>query len=837
MKRFLESVKTKVFLGYFTFIILASLVIWVFYSEILQNSGEKVDFNPANNKFIYINNILTNLYQAEKLERSYAQTGERIDFRDYLKFMHTISLQIDTLALLLNNSDQQMHTDSIKKLLQIKMQNLMELAAIKKGDSSIDRYKQSIKRISSVKGSPAEPIVVQKNMTIIPDNLNVKQKKKKFFERLVGVFTSKKKSNPSLYIPPTQSEKNDSIVDSVYPADTIARYVSEIVSDIKNKRLAVETLLKQKEHEILANDLVITYQLRQILSNIEKEELNNSFLKIKAQQSRIERATWLIILMGGLALFFIIFFLINILKDITKSQHYRQSLEKSKAYSESLLESKEQFMLSLTHDLKSPMSSIIGFTALIERDDGLPPEHKKYLQNISKASEHILKLINELLDLASLESGKLTIESLPFNLEALVKDIVEGFLPLAHSKNIDLELQSDFSPADIYMSDPVRITQILSNLISNALKFTEEGKVTLTVSALALSAKVDQIKMEVIDTGIGISKENIHLIFEEFSRITTAKKQYEGTGLGLTITRKIVHLLQGTIDLESNKGEGSHFSIVLPLEKSVQFPKNNRVIINGKGRNEKSNIAGKKVWIIDDDETLLEMTSIILKSVGMEVYSFSDPKKAIHSFTKGCTDLLIMDIQMPVIGGVELLEIIQEKNGGQITSIAISGMDPGKNGYAGFSAFIQKPFHPQTLIDFISGQQIDITTTDKSDPQENSYTNGYNLDQFTAFAGGDPESLRQILVSFINSGNQNVKLFRKYILEENEKGVSELSHKMITLFRQLEAHDIVELLIKLEQMDEHPKDIKHYFSWSRSAIEKIEAMMKSIQNDENISID
>ncbi|HEX7584130.1 MAG TPA: hybrid sensor histidine kinase/response regulator [Prolixibacteraceae bacterium] len=836
MKPFLESVKIKVFLGYFTLIILASLIIWVIYSEILQNSGEKVDFNPVNNKFIYINNIVTNLYQAEGLERSYAQTGQKIHYQYYLKLMDTISLQIDTLALMVNNPTQQMHTDSIKKLLQVKKQNLKELDAIKKRNSSTVRYEKAIEKLSSVKDSIDEPLKVYKNIITDRDSVYLKQKKKKFFERLVNVFAAQNKTDSNLHVRTIQKVQIDSLVGTVNPADTIAGFLLAIMTEIRDENLAVETRLKQKEREILANDLTITFQLREMLSNIEKEELNNSFQEVQAQQNRLVRATWMIILVGSFALVTIIIFLVNILKDITKSQHYRQSLEKAKAYSESLLKSKEQFMLSLTHDLKSPLSSIIGFAGLMERDDGVSSRNQKYLQNINKASGYILKLINNLLDLARLDTGKMSIERLPFNLKPLIDDIVEGFRPQAQAKNINLQLQSDVLPSSFYISDPVRITQIVSNLISNALKFTEDGNVTVKVSVVGSFGKADRIRIDVIDTGIGISEENIQLIFEEFARVTTTKKQYEGTGLGLTITQKIIKLLQGTINLESKTGEGSRFTIVLPLEKSAQLPNNTPIIINEKSRSEKVNIAGKKVWIIDDDETLLDMTSIVLKSAGMEVHSFSDPLKAIQSFTKGCADLLITDIQMPVINGVELLKQIQEKNGGKITSIAISGMNAVQNDFAGFSAFIQKPFHPQTLIDVISGQQQGITVIDNQKTSLNARQNRYNLEQFAAFASRDPESLRQILVSLIHSGMANTALFRQYLQDENLDALSALSHKMLTLFRQMEATDIVELLSRLEQKDELT-DNKQYFLWGRLALEKIETILHTIQIDENISID
>ena len=836
----MEPVKIKVFLGYFMLVILASLIIWMIYAEVLQSSLEKADVNPANNKFLYINKILTNLYQAEGLERSYSQTGQKIHYRDYLRFMDTISHQIDTLALMFNNPIQHMHTDSIKRLLQVKQLNVQELASIKKKNTSKVRYQQAIKKLTRVDDSIPEPVKVYKNIVTNRDTIFQKQKKKKFFERLANVFAAQNKPDSNLHIKTSQSVHIDSLVAPVNKTDSMAKYMTTIVSKIRDESKAFESRLNQKEQEILTNDLTLTVQLRQLLSYIENEELKNSFQRVKEQQSRLRDTTWQIILVGSFALITIIFFLVNILNDITKSQHYRQSLEKAKAFSDSLLKRKEQFMLSLTHDLKSPLSSIIGFTNLMEKDMEVSLPHQKYLENINKASEHILKLINDLLDLARLETGKLTIEQLPFNLKTLIDDIIEGFGPQAEEKNVDLLLESNISTTQIYLSDPVRITQILGNLISNALKFTDEGTVSIKISSRVSSEKIDWVSMDVIDTGIGISQDNIQLIFEEFNRVTTNSKQYEGTGLGLTITQKIVQLLQGTLNLESKLGEGSHFTIHLPLEKTEQIPETTLDLSQIKPEKAMANLAGKKVWIIDDDQTLLEMSSAILKSAGMEVYSFSDPQKALQLFTKEVADLLIIDIQMPEINGVELLKQIQQKNGGPILAIAMSGLDAGSRvlgDHAGFSAFIPKPFQPQTLIDVISGQQNAISEIKKPTIYGTSNHNGYNLEHLAAFAAGDPDSFRQIVSSLIHTGKENITLLRQHIQDENMDALSALSHKMLTLFRQMEANEIVNLLARLEQKDNYAMNNQQYFMWGKLALEKIETLLHIIETKENILVD
>jgi signal transduction histidine kinase/CheY-like chemotaxis protein len=828
----MEPVKVKVFMGYLTLFVLASLIVWVIYSEILQNTTEKSDVNPSNNKFLYINNILTNLYQAEGLERSYAITGQKIHYRDYLKLMDKITLQIDTLAAKLNNPIQQMHTDSIKKLLKIKQENVIELASIKKKNTPSERYQQAIRKLEIVNDTISDPIKVYKNIVTNRDTVYTKQKKKKFFQRLINVFAAQEQPDSNLHIKTTQSVQIDSLVSPVNTIDTITSYVTAIVTEMRNETMAAEQRLNKKEQEILSNDLTLTVQLRQMLTNVEKEELISSYQRVRIQESSLQKTTRQIIMVGAFALLTLIFFLVNILRDITKSQHYRQSLEKAKAYSESLLKSKEQFMLSLTHDLKSPLSSIIGFTELMENDEHVLPVHHKYLQHISKASEHIRKLVNDLLDLARLETGKLTIESLPLNLKSLVEDIVDGFKPQALAKNIDLQLEFNIHKTVNYLSDPVRITQILGNLISNAIKFTEQGKVEVRISAKLFSSKVDHVRMDIIDTGIGISKENVQLIFEQFARVTN-NKQYEGTGVGLTITQKIIHLMHGSIHLESTPGEGSHFTVMLPLQITEQMVELPAMANNANAHPAIASTGKRVVWIIDDDETLLEMTSSVLKSIGLQVQAFNDPQKALASFSKGCADLFIMDIQMPGMNGVELLKRIQEKNEGAVTAIAISGMDAGQNASLGFSAFLQKPFHPQTLIDVVSGEHIGFHENNRRELLTSPGINGYNLEQLEAFAAGDQESFREILSSLIHTGKENIALFRQYIESENNDAISALSHKMLTLFRQMEATDIVELLSRLEQANSTQNNPQYYL-WGKLALEKIEALLQAIERDERM---
>jgi CheY-like chemotaxis protein len=282
-------------------------------------------------------------------------------------------------------------------------------------------------------------------------------------------------------------------------------------------------------------------------------------------------------------------------------------------------------------------------------------------------------------------------------------------------------------------------------------------------------------------------------------------------------------------------GEGSHFIVVLPIQKTDQLIE---IPLQSNKRQLKPALVSstkEMIWLIDDDQTLLEMTSSVLRSIGMKVESFSDPLNALKSFTKGCADLLIMDIQMPGMNGVELLKKIQEKNEGFIPAIAISGMDAGQNVSPGFSAYIQKPFHPKTLIDVVLGQHIGVEENDRRKIPSNPGSHGYNLDQLAAFASGDRDTFREILCSLIHTGKENVILFRQFIERNDKDALAALSHKMLTLFRQMEATDIVELLSRLEHDNDGP-DSHQYFLWGKLALEKIEVLLQTIEKEEHIAV-
>ncbi len=802
MAKLLKSIKVHILFGYITLIAIASVAVWLIYDETLELYDNQVDINPASEKIFLANSILTNLYEAEGLERSYLQTGSPENYEAYNLLIDSISSQIVMLGLIEGNPAQTVHTDSIQKLLTKKRENLKELNAIKNSASAERLYERALFKLTENKDSLQQLFQMYENLNQSKDSIQTKQKKARFFERLKNVFAPPEEPDSTLQIVVNESVQVDSLFNAFNPTDSVEQIMASIIREIRKESVAFEKQLMQAEQENLQNAQTITLQIRQILSKLESEEILFSLNKVADQQQHISQMKNIVIILGIAAILIIIGFLILILKDITKSQHYRQNLEKEKAYSESLLRSKEQLMLSITHDLKSPLNSIIGFAHLATKETNQENQNK-YLKNIDHSAGYVLRLTKDLLDFARLESGKLTIESRPLNLKKLIEEAVTGFFPLAEEKKLELILNLEKLPDRTYITDGARLNQILSNLISNAIKFTNQGYIKINGSIKKSRGKTDWIQIEIEDTGIGISKENNHIIFEEFGRITSDDDvYYEGTGLGLPITKRIVELLKGSISYSSKYGEGSHFTVVLPLNRQSNKTAAAPPAIPPTPKVLKSVFNKERVLLVDDDPFLLELATHILKEANLEVFPFSQARKAREIMNKQNFDILITDVQMPGTNGFELLTCFKAQKPTATLAIAVTGEANDQQHYleAGFQAVIQKPFQPDNLLETVAAV-LDGYSKPVNDaaPTEKTLHNAYNIEGIKAFAGGEMDTTREILVSFAQSTQQNLQQFRLHRQKEDYDEIKKLAHKMLPMFRQLEAIEIIEPLRKLEQ--------------------------------------
>lgn len=398
-------------------------------------------------------------------------------------------------------------------------------------------------------------------------------------------------------------------------------------------------------------------------------------------------------ILGGITVLLFSYF---ILSDFFRAERFKKNLEVSKNYAESLLKSREQLISSVSHDLKTPLNTISGYSELFQ-NSSLSEKQKYYLSQITSSSHFISHLVDDLLDYSKLEAGKLPIESVSFSLENIILEAGNAVKHQYLQKSIELKLSiSEKIKGQIFESDPLRIRQIINNLVGNAFKFTEKGAVEIKVEEIEKKNETSKIKISVIDTGIGISEEKQQLIFNEFTQAETdTAHKFGGSGLGLAISKKLTELLGGTIEVESVLGEGSSFNLILPLKKSER--------ILSKISSEKTNSFNDlKAVIIDDDDTMRALLQEVFEQLNIYSKTFQD----YDDFTKipGDYDFVLTDIQMPKTDGFTILKNLKN---GEITSyknqpvIAMTGSREHSRDFyfkKGFAEMLPKPFSKQELI-------------------------------------------------------------------------------------------------------------------------------------------
>jgi len=394
---------------------------------------------------------------------------------------------------------------------------------------------------------------------------------------------------------------------------------------------------------------------------------------------------------------------ISIGTDVTSKIISEIELHKAKEEAEKSLKAKNEFLANMSHEIRTPLNGIIGFTDLL-LETKITDEQREYLETMLHSGEILLAIINDVLDLSKLESGKLDIENISFDLPQQINKVVKLMDVKAKHKNIDLNLNIDKNIPQFIESDPTKIGQILINLIGNAIKFTNKGSVTVNVYLKEISSsEKDKIYFEIIDTGIGIVSNKINTVFGAFNQAKSdTSRIYGGTGLGLTIVKKLVNLLKGEIKVSSIFGSGSKFTLSLP--------------INSKQNKEKSvSTAAIKeitafqplnldILLVEDNKTNQLLAKTRLEKWKCNVDIAKNGLEGVKKTQVKLYDIILMDVQMPVMDGYEATKIIKNDISEDVSKIPVLGMsaytsttETKKMINSGMEDYIFKPFKPTEL--------------------------------------------------------------------------------------------------------------------------------------------
>ena len=391
-------------------------------------------------------------------------------------------------------------------------------------------------------------------------------------------------------------------------------------------------------------------------------------------------------------------------ENLTYLVKMNKELAEAKRLAEESVKVKQDFMANMSHEIRTPMNAIIGFTNLLLKSE-LSAEQKKFLENIKDSGENLIVIINDILDFSKIEAGKLTIENSEFNLDKLLDVLYEMFKHKAEEKSISFSIEKDDQLPSFFMGDSVRINQVLMNLLSNSLKFTSEGHVKVKLKKLGEKENQVNIEFRVEDTGIGIDEEKQKTIFESFTQAQSdTTRKYGGTGLGLTIVKKLVNLMNGEVSLVSELDKGSAFVFNIPLTVSST---KKEVIAEP---DEKVEVGRLNILLAEDNELNQILAKRVLNNFGFDVEIAENGKIAVEMFKEKDYDIILMDIMMPEMDGLEATRIIRKEMNPPKCNIPILAMtafiftDEDDNKYlsSGMNDYILKPFNPDKLYNKIA---------------------------------------------------------------------------------------------------------------------------------------
>jgi PAS domain S-box-containing protein len=395
---------------------------------------------------------------------------------------------------------------------------------------------------------------------------------------------------------------------------------------------------------------------------------------------------------------------IGTIKEVTNAKKYEERLIEEKNRAENATKSKSYFLAGISHEIRNQMNSISGIADELS-ETPLSTEQKEYVDIIKLSGSNILNIINEVLDLSKIEAGQINLENKPFTIRRLVKEIVMMHSLVVKQLNLEMDYQIEESIPDNLVGDPIRLSQILINLVGNALKFTDKGSITIKISVLNQSKTKCALKFEIIDTGIGITKENQKKLFLPFSQTKDALlRKQDGTGLGLAISKQLVNLMDGDIGVISKVRNGSNFWFTANFEIEL-----NTKPVNPESPVDSNKLIDPKILLVEDNPLNVQLTLNILKKDGYKADVAENGKIGVELFKKNKYDVVLMDIQMPVMDGIEATRVIRKfetqmkLNQATIIAITAHAKEGEKSNLfnAGMNHYISKPFKPRQLLDII----------------------------------------------------------------------------------------------------------------------------------------
>lgn len=737
---------------------------------------QKRNIEQYNRELSFVNKLIHAVNSSQTEVNLYVFTKQLKHYNQFNDNLKTVGQLMDSLRLI--NPLQDGKLQQINGLLIRKGQivsNLNKQFGNKNPIESIDEILKDI-----------DPVIEKDTVlvtTTVQDTIIYSGSKKGFWKKLSELFSS---STGTDTVTTVTTSKLDTLTmpqrDTLHLVSEVTEMAVQAKDDYAKRIISIERNL----NNLIVADQGISSEITTLLIELYNQTVENRLDEIQESERLIRNNNTYSIISSIVALVLIFIFILLIINDVNKGYILRKNIEKANARIKQIMESRHKLLLSVSHDIKTPLNSILGTLQL--KGTGITKEFQpQEIHMMKNSGEHILALLNNLLELSSIEQGTSNISVRNFNLYELCRETIGIFIPLVKNKNLILSHSFDFDKNLTIASDPLKIKQILINILSNSVKYTLEGSIWFTVRY-----QDNKLSCEIQDTGVGMPQSQVYSMFQPFSRIEENSHLSEGSGFGLFVVKGLIDLLEGTIKVTSEVGQGTRTEISIPARQV----------------NEINVFSPLEILVVDDDMSYL----IIIRNMLLKLGHVPSSCNNMDEFEKHMPqidryDEVLTDMEMGHFNGINVLNKIKGSGKNVPVSIITAREDISSDYFikAGFKAHIRKPVSIGDLRQLFGG---------------NPSGSMADFNSLETMLGTNSEDISEVLTSFVNATAENIDILRKAVFNDNFRTAQSVCHKMLPVFIQVDATDKLHILRKMDSR--RSLGTERYPEWEDDILELIE---------------
>jgi len=853
----LEYTRFKLIAGTLLSVVLIAAIAYIVYGSFQRILVSLEQLSTPRRETHIVQELTVDISELQNFAGTYAATLKSSDLKKYKQDRAKVRILIDSLRSSIGEKAYYKKVDSLEFFFNQYILSLDEwisirkanprntmtqlYATIEKGDASLIDNADNIphSKITTITTTVEKPVVVYKEEKVEKDG-----KSKSFFKRFFGGNKDGKKIVIDTLKQEESIQREVTTETRRMPDSNYYHQVDTLLNDMKATLTRAEVAknnynrkLNKRVALLLNNNTVLISKVNHLLRGIDKEEQALAQQKVEESKSSAEESYHKLVWLSAVGGFFALVFVYLIFMDISKSLYYKRMLQEATEKAQKLAKIKEDFLANMSHEIRTPLNSIIGYVDQLSMN-GMKGKKNPPLKVLESSSQHLLNLVNDILDYSKIESGAIHLERIGFSADDVAKETIYVLQPEAERKGLQLIYHPGPGLHEILCGDPVRLKQVLINLMGNGIKFTEKGYVELHLSMLVKADGSYLLTGEVRDSGIGIEQEKMTQIFDEFSQgDTSVTRKYGGTGLGLSICKQLIELQQGHIQVQSKVGEETVFYFEIPYAYAEQ---DEYKVKQKEDYGNHVELQGKRVLIIDDDEMSHVLLTPVFEQWNMKATFCIDSSKAWLLLQKETYDLIMLDLQMPVLDGWEMIRRIRGNKSSVNQDVRIllctaNVLLTDKDIKQNINGLLYKPFRYaqlwNALIAVFELSSAVLTVQEKQEMVIDN-TQTYSLVNVMMFAQEDQEQLVKIIQTFISCGKSDLEEIYTCLRTGDLKQIGELAHKLKNMCGQLEAKQVLNALHKLELLVDDQQVNKEEINELVNKLQvKLELLFQSLEKE------